>query len=60
MLQGLCAPFFRRQLVETRLNVTRPPVVRKSFWRALALTLVVAALNIGLWGYLNRPVHIAD
>ncbi|MET0230940.1 MAG: glycosyltransferase, partial [Rhodanobacteraceae bacterium] len=37
-----------------------PLLVRKSFWRALLLTLTVAALNVGLWGYLNRPVHIAD
>ncbi|MEO7062994.1 MAG: benzoate transporter, partial [Dokdonella sp.] len=22
--------------------------------------MLVAALNVGLWGYLNRPVHIAD
>ncbi|HEV7489363.1 MAG TPA: glycosyltransferase [Rhodanobacteraceae bacterium] len=41
---------------------TRPaPVpVRKSFWRALLLTLLVAALNVGLWAFLNRPVHIPD
>ena len=37
-----------------------PPVVRKSFWRALALTLLVAAANVGLWAFLNRPVQIAD
>jgi exo-beta-1,3-glucanase (GH17 family)/cellulose synthase/poly-beta-1,6-N-acetylglucosamine synthase-like glycosyltransferase len=42
------------------LSRTQPPVVRKSFWRALALTLLVAALNVGLWGFLNRPVHITD
>ncbi|MEO7433635.1 MAG: benzoate transporter, partial [Dokdonella sp.] len=34
--------------------------MRKSLWRALALTLLVAALNVGLWGFLNRPVHITD
>ncbi len=34
--------------------------MRKSFWRALFLTLLVGALNVGLWGFLNRPVHIAD
>lgn len=34
--------------------------MRKSFWRALFLTLLVATLNIGLWAFLNRPVHIAD
>ena len=42
------------------MNAVPPPVVRKSFWRALFLTLLVAALNVGLWGFLNRPVHIAD
>ncbi len=42
------------------MNPSPPPRVRRSFWRALALTLVVAALNVGLWAYLNRPVHIAD
>ncbi|MGH8174428.1 MAG: benzoate transporter, partial [Rhodanobacteraceae bacterium] len=35
-------------------------MVRKSFWRALLLTLLVAALNVALWGFLNRPVKIAD
>jgi exo-beta-1,3-glucanase (GH17 family)/cellulose synthase/poly-beta-1,6-N-acetylglucosamine synthase-like glycosyltransferase len=34
--------------------------VRKSLWRALALTVLVAALNVGLWAFLNRPVAIAD
>jgi exo-beta-1,3-glucanase (GH17 family)/cellulose synthase/poly-beta-1,6-N-acetylglucosamine synthase-like glycosyltransferase len=34
--------------------------VQKSFWRALVLALVVAALNFGLWAVLNRPVHVAD
>ena len=34
--------------------------MRKSLWRALALTLLVAALNVGLWAFLNRPVAIAD
>jgi exo-beta-1,3-glucanase (GH17 family)/cellulose synthase/poly-beta-1,6-N-acetylglucosamine synthase-like glycosyltransferase len=38
----------------------QPPPVRKSFWRALVLTLVVAALNVGLWAFLNRPTQIAD
>jgi exo-beta-1,3-glucanase (GH17 family)/glycosyltransferase involved in cell wall biosynthesis len=42
------------------LSRTQPPVVRKSLWRALALTLLVAALNVGLWGFLNRPAQIAD
>ena len=39
-----------------------PPAaaVHKSFWRALLLTLVVAALNVGLWAFLNRPVQIAS
>lgn len=36
------------------------PIVTKSFWRALLLTLLVAALNVGLWAFVNRPVHIAD
>ena len=34
--------------------------MRKSLWRALALTLLMAALNVGLWAFLNRPVAIAD
>ncbi|MEO8461148.1 MAG: glycosyltransferase [Dokdonella sp.] len=34
--------------------------VRKSFWRALALALITAALNFGLWAWLNAPVQIAD
>jgi exo-beta-1,3-glucanase (GH17 family)/glycosyltransferase involved in cell wall biosynthesis len=32
----------------------------KSLWRALALALLVAAANFGLWAWLNRPVAIAD
>ncbi len=42
------------------MSPVSPPVVRKSFWRALALTLLVAAANVGLWAFLNRPVQIAD
>jgi exo-beta-1,3-glucanase (GH17 family)/cellulose synthase/poly-beta-1,6-N-acetylglucosamine synthase-like glycosyltransferase len=43
------------------LSPVPPPfVVRKSFWRALGLTLLVALLNVALWGYVNRPVQIAD
>ena len=42
------------------MTVVSAPVVRKSFWRALAVTVLVAAGNIGLWAFLNRPVHIAD
>ena len=38
----------------------QPTPVRKSLWRALALTVLVAALNVGLWAFLNRPVAIAD
>ena len=38
----------------------QPPVVRTSLWRALLLSLLVAALNVGLWAFLNRPVEIAD
>ena len=34
--------------------------LRKSFWRALALTFVVATLNFLLWGWLSRPTPIAD
>ena len=34
--------------------------MRKSLWRALLLTLLVATLNVGLWAFLNRPVQIAD
>jgi exo-beta-1,3-glucanase (GH17 family) len=37
-----------------------PLLVRKSFWRALLLTLLVAGLNVGLWAFVNRPVQIAD
>ena len=42
------------------MNAVQTPVVRKSFWRALALTLLVALLNVGLWAWLNRPVQFAD
>jgi exo-beta-1,3-glucanase (GH17 family)/cellulose synthase/poly-beta-1,6-N-acetylglucosamine synthase-like glycosyltransferase len=48
-----------RAAAEPALNVASHPV-RKSFWRALALTVLVATLNVGLWAFLNRPVHIAD
>lgn len=34
--------------------------MRKSLWRAIAVTLLVALANIGLWAFLNRPAHIAD
>ncbi|MEO8011924.1 MAG: glycosyltransferase, partial [Dokdonella sp.] len=37
-----------------------PDSVQKSFWRALLLALTVAAMNFGLWAFLNRPVAIAD
>lgn len=47
-------------LDENPLNAVQTPVVRKSFWRALALTLLVATLNVGLWAWLNRPVQFAD
>ncbi len=42
------------------LSSKHPVTVRKSFWRAVALALTVAALNFGLWAFLNRPVQIAD
>ncbi len=35
-------------------------MVRKSFWRASSLTILVALLNVALWAYLNRPVEVAD
>jgi exo-beta-1,3-glucanase (GH17 family)/cellulose synthase/poly-beta-1,6-N-acetylglucosamine synthase-like glycosyltransferase len=38
----------------------KSPVVRTSLWRALLLSVLVAALNVGLWAFLNRPVDIAD
>ncbi len=37
-----------------------PDSVQKSFWRACLLALTVAAMNFGLWAFLNRPVAIAD
>src|SRR5690606_27444239 len=42
------------------LNSKSAVPVQKSFWRAFVLALVVAALNFGLWAFLNRPVQIAD
>ena len=40
---------------------SRPVVpTAKSTWRALLFALTVAALNFGLWAFLNRPVQIAD
>lgn len=42
------------------MTVVSAPVVRKSFWRALTVTVLVAVANIGLWAFINRPVHIAD
>ncbi|MBC6941470.1 MAG: glycosyltransferase [Xanthomonadales bacterium] len=42
------------------MTVVPAPVVRKSLWRAIAVTLLVALANIGLWAFLNRPAHIAD
>lgn len=36
------------------------PDLRKSFWRALGLSLLIAILNFLLWGWLNRPTPIAD
>jgi exo-beta-1,3-glucanase (GH17 family)/cellulose synthase/poly-beta-1,6-N-acetylglucosamine synthase-like glycosyltransferase len=41
-------------------HLPAPTPVRKSFWRALLLTVLVAALNVALWAFLNRPVRIAD
>lgn len=35
-------------------------VVMKSFWRAVMFAVTVAALNFGLWAFLNRPVQIDD
>ncbi|MEO7198695.1 MAG: glycosyltransferase [Dokdonella sp.] len=45
---------------ESPVNRKPPVVVHKSFWRAALLALLVAALNFGLWGFLNRPVPIDD
>ncbi|MCW5577822.1 MAG: hypothetical protein KIS89_04200, partial [Dokdonella sp.] len=41
------------------MTVVTAPVVRKSLWRAIAVTVLVAAANIALWAFLNRPAHIA-
>ena len=35
-------------------------VVQKSFWRAVMFAVTVAALNFGLWAFLNRPTQIDD
>ena len=37
-----------------------PAPVKPSFWRALLLSLIVAALNVGLWDALNQPAHPPD
>ncbi|WP_291226321.1 glycosyltransferase [Dokdonella sp.] len=42
------------------MTAVSAPVVRKSFWRALTVTVLVAVANIGLWAFINRPVHITD
>ena len=35
-------------------------LVTKSFWRAVLFAVTVAALNFGLWAFLNRPTQIDD
>jgi exo-beta-1,3-glucanase (GH17 family)/cellulose synthase/poly-beta-1,6-N-acetylglucosamine synthase-like glycosyltransferase len=39
------------------LNSTPAPPAKPSFWRALLLALLVAALNVLLWQALNRPTQ---
>ena len=36
------------------------PATKLSFWRALLLTLLVAGLNVLLWGALNKPTQPPD
>ena len=43
----------------TTITTIQSSELRKSFWRALALTLLVATLNFALWGWLSRPTPIA-
>ena len=31
-----------------------------SFWRALFLTLLIAAANVALWAWLNQPVQVPE
>ncbi len=31
-----------------------------SFWRALFITLLIAAANVALWAWLNRPVQVPE
>ena len=38
----------------------QPAVVQKSLWSAILLAFIVAALNIALWAYVNRPVQIPN
>lgn len=42
------------------LSNPQPVVVQKSLWSAVLLALVVAALNIALWAYINRPAQIPN
>src|SRR5689334_9554191 len=39
---------------------TPPAAPKRSLWGAFFLALVVAALNVGLWAFINRPVNIAN
>jgi exo-beta-1,3-glucanase (GH17 family)/cellulose synthase/poly-beta-1,6-N-acetylglucosamine synthase-like glycosyltransferase len=48
------------KISEPSLISKHSDVVKKSFWRAVMFAVTVAALNFGLWAFLNRPVQIAD
>ena len=39
---------------------THSQVVEKSFWRAVLFAVTIAALNFGLWAFLNRPMQVPD
>ena len=54
--------FPRRYAVFSRfaLSDSAPAAPRTSVWGGLFLALLVAAANVGLWAWINRPVPIAN
>jgi exo-beta-1,3-glucanase (GH17 family)/cellulose synthase/poly-beta-1,6-N-acetylglucosamine synthase-like glycosyltransferase len=59
MLRAACRSA-ARALPGYPLSTPQPAVPRKSLWSSLFLAVMVAALNVGLWAYINRPVAIAN
>ncbi|HVJ62287.1 MAG TPA: glycosyltransferase family 2 protein [Tahibacter sp.] len=44
----------------TEASPNPPTAPKRSLWGAFFLALVVAALNVGLWAFINRPVDIPN